>query len=65
MSAAVDIIQIVVTIMGLGVVAQVLADRLRVPSVVFLILAGSSSARKGSVSSRPASSGTPSRQSSD
>ena len=40
MSAAVDIIQIVVTIMGLGVAAQVLADRLRIPSVVFLILAG-------------------------
>jgi NhaP-type Na+/H+ or K+/H+ antiporter len=40
MSAAVDLIQIVVTIMGLGVTAQVLADRLRIPSVVFLILAG-------------------------
>ncbi|MFC6942510.1 cation:proton antiporter [Salinirubellus sp. GCM10025818] len=40
MSAAVDIIQIVVTIMGLGAAAQVLADRLRIPSVVFLILAG-------------------------
>jgi NhaP-type Na+/H+ or K+/H+ antiporter len=40
MSAAVDIIRIVVTIMGLGVAAQVLADRLQVPSVVFLILAG-------------------------
>ncbi|WP_318570572.1 cation:proton antiporter [Salinigranum marinum] len=40
MSAAVDIIQIVVTIMGLGVAAQVLADRLRIPSVVFLIFAG-------------------------
>ena len=40
MSAAVEIIQIVVTIMGLGVAAQVLADRLRIPSVVFLILAG-------------------------
>jgi len=40
MSAAVETIQIVVTIMGLGVAAQVLADRLRVPSVVFLILAG-------------------------
>jgi len=40
MSAAVDIIQIVVTIMGLGVAAQVLADRLRIPSVVFLIVAG-------------------------
>ncbi|MBX0297338.1 cation:proton antiporter [Haloarcula nitratireducens] len=40
MSAAIDIIQIVVTIMGLGVAAQVLADRLRIPSVVLLILAG-------------------------
>ena len=40
MSAAVAIIQIVVTIMGIGVAAQVLADRLRIPSVVFLILAG-------------------------
>jgi NhaP-type Na+/H+ or K+/H+ antiporter len=40
MSAAVEIIQVVVTIMGLGVAAQVLADRLRVPSVVFLIVAG-------------------------
>ena len=40
MSTAVDIVQIVVTIMGLGVAAQVLADRLRIPSVVFLILAG-------------------------
>ena len=40
MSAAVDIIQVVVTIMGLGVAAQVLADRLRIPSVVLLILAG-------------------------
>jgi len=40
MSAAIDIVQIVVTIMGLGVAAQVLADRLRIPSVVFLILAG-------------------------
>jgi len=40
MSASVGIVQIVVTIMGLGVAAQVLADRLRVPSVVFLALAG-------------------------
>ncbi|WP_435348565.1 cation:proton antiporter domain-containing protein [Haloarchaeobius sp. HRN-SO-5] len=40
MSDAVAIIQIVVTIMGLGVAAQVLADRVRIPSVVFLILAG-------------------------
>ena len=40
MSAAVDSIRIVVTIVGLGVAARVLADRLRIPSVVFLILAG-------------------------
>jgi NhaP-type Na+/H+ or K+/H+ antiporter len=40
MSAAVEIIQIVVTIVGVGVAAQVLADRLRIPSVVFLVLAG-------------------------
>jgi len=39
-AAAVDIVQTVVTIMALGVAAQVLADRLRIPSVVFLILAG-------------------------
>jgi NhaP-type Na+/H+ or K+/H+ antiporter len=39
-SAATDTIVLVVTIMGLGVVAQVLADRLSVPSVLFLILAG-------------------------
>jgi NhaP-type Na+/H+ or K+/H+ antiporter/Trk K+ transport system NAD-binding subunit len=35
-----DVIPVVVTIMGLGVAAQVLADRLRVPSVALLILAG-------------------------
>jgi NhaP-type Na+/H+ or K+/H+ antiporter len=40
MSAAVDIVGIVVTILGVGVAAQVLADRLRIPSVLFLILAG-------------------------
>jgi NhaP-type Na+/H+ or K+/H+ antiporter len=40
MSAAVETIGIVVTIVGVGVGAQVLADRLRVPSVVFLVLAG-------------------------
>jgi NhaP-type Na+/H+ or K+/H+ antiporter len=39
-SAATDIIVLVVTILGLGVIAQVLADRLSVPSVLFLILAG-------------------------
>ena len=37
MSAAVGTIRTVVTIMALGVGAQVLADRLRVPSVVFLL----------------------------
>lgn len=40
MSAATDTIVLVVTIMGLGVVAQVLADKLSVPSVLFLIIAG-------------------------
>ncbi len=40
MTAAVELIGVVVTITGLGVASQVLADRLRVPSVVFLILAG-------------------------
>jgi NhaP-type Na+/H+ or K+/H+ antiporter/Trk K+ transport system NAD-binding subunit len=40
MSGASDVLLVVVTIMGLGVVAQVLADRLAVPSVLFLILAG-------------------------
>ncbi|WP_246986203.1 cation:proton antiporter domain-containing protein [Halorientalis marina] len=40
MSAATDIIVLVVTILGLGVIAQVLADKLSVPSVLFLILAG-------------------------
>ncbi|MEF8852763.1 MAG: cation:proton antiporter [Haloarculaceae archaeon] len=40
MSTATDVIVPVVTIVGLGVVAQVLADRLSVPSVLFLILAG-------------------------
>jgi NhaP-type Na+/H+ or K+/H+ antiporter/Trk K+ transport system NAD-binding subunit len=39
-SAAVDIVGTVVTIMALGVASQVFADRLRVPSVVFLVLAG-------------------------
>lgn len=40
MAATVETIAIVVTILGLGVAAQILADRLRVPSVMFLILAG-------------------------
>jgi NhaP-type Na+/H+ or K+/H+ antiporter/Trk K+ transport system NAD-binding subunit len=39
-TAAIDTIVPVVVIMGLGVAAQVLADRLAVPSVLFLILAG-------------------------
>jgi NhaP-type Na+/H+ or K+/H+ antiporter/K+/H+ antiporter YhaU regulatory subunit KhtT len=34
------IIPLVVTVLGLGVAAQILADRLAVPSVVFLVLAG-------------------------
>jgi NhaP-type Na+/H+ or K+/H+ antiporter len=34
------LIPLVVTILGLGVAAQVLADRLEIPSVLFLILAG-------------------------
>jgi len=40
MSAATDIIRVVVTIMGIGVVAQLVGDRLQVPSVLFLIVAG-------------------------
>jgi NhaP-type Na+/H+ or K+/H+ antiporter/Trk K+ transport system NAD-binding subunit len=39
-TAAIDTIVPVVVIMSLGVAAQVLADRLAVPSVLFLILAG-------------------------
>ncbi len=40
MSAATGLIPLVVTILGLGVAAQVLSDRLQIPSVLFLILAG-------------------------
>ena len=40
MSASSGLIPLVVTILGLGVAAQVLADRLEIPSVLFLILAG-------------------------
>lgn len=40
MTATVDLITVVVTILGLGVAAQVVSDRLQVPSVMFLILAG-------------------------
>ncbi|WP_436925087.1 cation:proton antiporter domain-containing protein [Halosimplex amylolyticum] len=40
MSTSVGIVRIVVTIMGIGVAAQVLADRLQIPSVLFLIVAG-------------------------
>jgi NhaP-type Na+/H+ or K+/H+ antiporter len=39
-STAAELITVVVTIVGLGVGAQVLADRLKVPSVLFLVLAG-------------------------
>nr|WP_058827901.1 cation:proton antiporter [Haloferax sp. Q22] len=40
MTAGSGIIPLVVIILGLGVVAQMLADRLSIPSVLFLILAG-------------------------
>ncbi|WP_368408839.1 MULTISPECIES: cation:proton antiporter domain-containing protein [Halorussus] len=40
MSAGTGLLPLVVTILGLGVAAQVLADRLEIPSVLFLILAG-------------------------
>lgn len=40
MSSGTGLIPLVVTILGLGVAAQVVADRLEVPSVLFLILAG-------------------------
>lgn len=40
MSAGAGIIPLVVTILGLGAAAQVLADRLEIPSILFLILAG-------------------------
>ncbi|MFC4407926.1 cation:proton antiporter domain-containing protein [Haloarchaeobius iranensis] len=40
MSTGTGLITLVVTILGLGVAAQVLADRLEIPSVLFLILAG-------------------------
>ncbi|WP_136689892.1 cation:proton antiporter domain-containing protein [Halorhabdus amylolytica] len=40
MSGTVEIIQIVVTIASLGVLAQVISDRMQVPSVLFLLLTG-------------------------
>ena len=40
MSSATGLIPLVAAILGLGVAAQVLADRLKIPSVLFLILAG-------------------------
>lgn len=40
MTSGAGIIPLVVIILGLGVVAQILADRLSIPSVLFLILAG-------------------------
>ena len=40
MTAAIQLITLVVTVMGLGVASKVIADRLRVPSVLFLILSG-------------------------
>ena len=40
MSAATETVRIVVTITGIGVAAQVVADRLQIPSVLFLVVAG-------------------------
>lgn len=40
MSSAISIIVLVVTILGLGVISQILGDKLSIPSVLFLILAG-------------------------
>ncbi len=39
-SAGTELLSLVVVVLGLGVVAQVLSDRLEVPSVLFLVLAG-------------------------
>jgi NhaP-type Na+/H+ or K+/H+ antiporter len=38
--ATANLIALVAAIIGIGVIAQVLADRFRIPSIVFLILAG-------------------------
>ncbi|MFB6170201.1 MAG: cation:proton antiporter [Haloarculaceae archaeon] len=38
--AGADLIALVAAIIGIGVVAQILADRFQVPSIIFLILAG-------------------------
>jgi len=40
MAAPVETVIVVVTILGLGVAAQILADRVQVPSVIFLVVAG-------------------------
>ncbi|MDG5777032.1 cation:proton antiporter [Haloarculaceae archaeon H-GB2-1] len=40
MTAGTGLLSLVVIILGLGVVAQILSDRLEIPSVLFLILAG-------------------------
>ena len=40
MAESTQLIVVVVTVMGLGVAAQTIADRLQMPSVLFLILAG-------------------------
>jgi NhaP-type Na+/H+ or K+/H+ antiporter len=52
-SEAVGLIAVVVTIVGLGVGAQILADRLRVPSVLFLVLAGIAVGPEGAGVVRP------------
>lgn len=40
MTAGIKLLSLVVIILGFGVVAQILSDRLEIPSVLFLILAG-------------------------
>ena len=40
MTAGTELLSLVVIILGLGVLAQILSDRLEIPSVLFLILAG-------------------------
>jgi len=53
-TATVELITVVVTILGLGVAAQVVSDRLQVPSVMFLILAGIAVGPEGIGLIRPA-----------
>ncbi len=59
MSASSELIAVVVLIVGIGVAAQILADRLQVPSVIFLILAGVAVGPEGLGLVRPAVFGGP------